>query len=191
MNDALNPGYFNEQAQQDPLWIAWAQPSRIAAQIDLLFAESLPMASPEGDPRPDAERFSHDMVGWVCEQFDDLFPDWEALTEPDNADLADQFVCYFGEALRALAGGEWFNEDYETAPGSVLYDEKFTPAIGYRWGNSPDDITSLLFDAVEADGGTDAFVSIGSEIYSRSVDYAHERGVPHEIDEERRKAGLV
>ncbi|MFE3196281.1 hypothetical protein ACFXHA_45300 [Nocardia sp. NPDC059240] len=193
-DDLLNPGHFDAAAQQLPAWVAWSRPERIAAQVDRLFTETLPMVSVDGEPRPDGERFTHDMVGWVCNEFDDFFPDVDALYaayEGERQQRADQFVCYFGEALRLLAGGEWFNERYQDAPGSVLYGEAFTPAIGYRWGNSPDDLTDMLFEAAEADGSTEAFMMIGTEIYSRSADYAEKHGLPHPHDETRRKHGLV
>ncbi|MGW4350614.1 hypothetical protein ACWELJ_00845 [Nocardia sp. NPDC004582] len=69
---------------------------------------------------------------------------------------------------------------------------KFSPAIGYRWGErvGPDDLSDMLFRAAEADGGSD-FMVIDSDIYSRTVDYAHAHGISHDIDEVKRRYGLA
>ncbi|GAB2553665.1 hypothetical protein [Nocardia heshunensis] len=178
----LNPGYFDEDAQRDPVWVEWAKPERIAAQIDQLFTETLPSVRCD-KPMPEADRFSDTMMSWIAEVFEQFFPDENALYERENHGVADQFVCYIGEALRQAAGGEWFNNSYPTA--SVLYDEKLAPAIGYRWGEDigPDDITDTLFRAVEADGGPDFLMEIESDIYSRAADYTQTHGIPHEPDE--------
>lgn len=184
----LNPGWFSEEAQRDPVWLEWVQPERISAQIEKLFTVTLPSVA-SLPPAPDSDRYSDEMLEWVGDAFNLLFPDADALYEPDNLDLADQFVCYVGSALVERAGGEWFELAHDE--GSVLYDMKFTPAIGYRYGGSPDDITDLLFEAAEADGGSDFFGVIGTHIYSRSVDYADAQGKHHEFHEVRKQHGLA
>ncbi|AYF76515.1 hypothetical protein D7D52_24875 [Nocardia yunnanensis] len=184
----LDPGFYDEDAQHNPEWMAWVDPASIAAQIDALFSESLASVA-DGDVPPPADRYTQETVWWVCERFNELFPDVDALYERDNRRAANGFLCYFGEALRALAGGEWFAR---AGVGSILVPGgSFTPAIGYRWGYDADDITNLLFEAAEAPGGTDAVDAIGDEIYSRSVDYAKAHGIPHDFDEVRRKHGLM
>lgn len=187
-DEILSPGFFDHDAQRDSSWLEWSRPERIAARVDALFADTLPLV-PNLAPMPDAGRYSDEMLEWLADAFEYFFPDVDALDEPDNNDLADRWVCYIGEALRTRAGGEWFNADGEYP--SVLYQEKFTPAIGYRWGNNPDDITDLLYDAVEADGGPDFNLMIGSEIYSREIDFAREHGIPHAFDEVRKQHGLA
>ncbi|WP_282786121.1 MULTISPECIES: hypothetical protein [unclassified Nocardia] len=187
-DDASTSEWLDEQAQNNPAWQEWARPERIAAQVDRLFAATLP-AVPGVPPMPEADRYSDTMLNWVADAFEHLLPDGDALTEPDNADLADQFVCYIGETLRQRAGGEWFNESFQD--GSVLYGMRFTPAIGYRHGASPDDITDWLFRAVEADDGPDFFLEIGTEIYSRAIAYADAHGLPHDLREVREQHGLA
>ncbi|MGW0251161.1 hypothetical protein ACWDYH_31485 [Nocardia goodfellowii] len=187
-DDELNPGWFSDEAQHAPEWLAWVQPDRIAAQVERLFTVTLP-AEPGLSPRPDADRYSDEMLGWVGDAFEKLLPDDDALYELDNADLADQFVCYVGTALVERAGGEWF--ELALDEGSVIYDMKFTPAIGYRYGGSPDDITDLLFEAVEADDGPDFFGVIGTRVYLQSIDYADAHGIPHPHHEVRRQHGLA
>jgi hypothetical protein len=189
-DDELNPGWFSEEAQRDPAWLEWAQPERISAQIEKLFTVTLP-AVPSLPPPPDSDRYSDEMLGWVGDAFNMLFPDADALYEPDNLGLADQFVCYVGTALVERAGGEWFELALEEGTGSVFYDMKFTPAIGYRYGGSPDDITDLLFEAAEEQGGPDFFGVIGARVYLQSIDYADAHGKPHPHHEVRKQHGLA
>ncbi|MGW4123639.1 hypothetical protein [Nocardia sp. NPDC004711] len=187
----LSPGSFDEAAQQNPAWIDWKQPDQIAARVEALFAETVPTWTDEKPP--DVERYSHDMIDWLCaEVFEEIFRDVDALEAPDNAQAAGQFVTYFGEALCCLAGGEWFAGYSAAGNYSTLFEMKFTPTVGYRWGNTlewaysaGDDLTDLIYQAVESDD-TDSQL-IADLIYRRDVDHKRAMGIPDEFDQANRQ----
>ncbi|MFD7842730.1 hypothetical protein ACFV4K_07330 [Nocardia sp. NPDC059764] len=176
----LSPGTFDEAAQQNPLWVAWVQPDAIAARIDALFADTVPARRKKP---PNVDRFSFEMIDWLCEEvFDEIFTDVDALEAPENRAVAGQLVTYFGEALRILANGEWFASG--TKYPSPLFDLEFTPKVGYRWNwQGSDDLTDMFYEAVEIDGGPDAFGVISTGIYSRVAEYKKTLGHPYPDDE--------
>lgn len=182
---------LDEAAQQNPAWVAWARPQRIAAEIDRLFTETLPRVpiggtkgwtTPAGlavPPMPRADRYSDEMkLYWITDVFDYFFPDEDSIYEPEQAEVADQFVCYIGEYFVQHCGGRWVNDP---TVGGPLYE--FGPAIAYDWTGSTDFPVDLLFTAVEEHD----FSHVTDEMYSRGVDYAEAHGLPHEVLELQRR----
>ncbi|MFE3105280.1 hypothetical protein [Nocardia tengchongensis] len=184
----LDAGWYDEDAQLNPLWVAWKSPEAIASRLERLWTVTVPTWTDETPP--DVDRFAQAEVDWLCDVFDSIFTDRDALEEPDNRQAADEFVTYFGEALIARAGGEWFAKHYGGDVHSPLFDG-FNPAVGYRWEHSPDDLTDLLYEAVEVDGGPDAVMEVGQAIYNRDFDHKEAFGLPGGFDEVRRRPGLA
>ncbi|QIS23596.1 hypothetical protein [Nocardia terpenica] len=177
---------IDEQARHEPEWVAWR--SRVATQVDRLFTETLLRAVGEptasGDivaPMPDAGRYDDAMIlYWITDVFEQFFSDDDSLYAAENADIADQFVCYIGEYFVQHCGGEWANDP---TVGGPLYT--FGPTIGYTWTDAVDYPMDLLFNAAEQQD----FSVVTDEMYARGVDYAEAHGLPHEGLELRRTFG--
>ncbi|WP_024800639.1 hypothetical protein [Nocardia sp. BMG51109] len=199
----LDPGWFDAKAQDDPAWLRWRNPDRIAAQIDLLFTETfatVPVgevgwwvaqgysrAPINGDadayadiipPMPGADRYSDAMLHWIEGVFDWFFPDETSMYDPGNAELVDRFACWIGETFVRRAGGVWFNGGYDS-PISGLFGGTFAPKVGYHYDAPADDISDRLFLSVEDEDVPD-FSRVTDEIYSRAIDYAEAYDLPHE-----------
>lgn len=171
---------INDAAQADPAWQAWSDPAAVAAQVERLFTETLP-GVPNLVPLPDTDRYSRAVLTWMTDPFQFLFPDENALISPERASVVEQFVCYLGEWLRHNAGGVWFAGG-AGPEGSALAGMVFTPSIAYPFTRSIDDLTDLMFQAVESEDGTDFNMTIAADLYSRTVEYAEYHGIPHELD---------
>ncbi|WP_280426389.1 hypothetical protein [Nocardia carnea] len=188
---------FDEAAQRDPSWQLFARPERISEQIDLLFTQTLPTVPIGGEhgwttpaertvgPMPQGvDRYSDEMtLYWIEDVFDYFFPDEDALTDPSDPLMVDQWVCYIGNYFVQHCGGKWVNVP-ELADGA-LYG--YGPSIVYDWTDTEIDFpVDLLYTAVEdAD-----FQHVTQEWYSRSVDYAEVHGLPHEQLELEKKLGI-
>ncbi|MET8799517.1 hypothetical protein ABZV91_24360 [Nocardia sp. NPDC004568] len=181
---------FDEAAQQHSAWVEWSRPQRIAEAIDHLFTDTLPAVPTDWrthsgkalGPMPQGvDRYSNEMAGnWLSEAFRYFFPDDDALTESDNAELVNQFICYIGDYFVRHCDGRWVNDP----EAKVLHE--FGPAICYDWTTDIDYPVNLLFDAAETDG----FICVTLEWYSRTVEYAKAHGLPHEQLELERNHGL-
>lgn len=181
---------IDQAAQDDPEWVAWSQPQRLTGAIDKLFTETLPRVPTDwtdhtGDaigPMPQGVApYSREMVDyWLKKAFNYLIPDDDALYERDNADLANQFVCYIGEYFVRYCRGTWVNDP----EAKLLYP--FGPSICYDWTDDADYPVNMLFDAAETDG----FMAVGFDWYSRTVDYVKAHDLPLEQIEQGRKLDL-
>lgn len=175
-------------AQDDPAWVAWASPQRIQAAIDTLFTETLPRIpadwkTPTGSERPigpmpvDVDRYSEEMtLHWLDYAFRYYFPDEEAVYEPENGEVVDQFVSYIGEYFVQHCGGRWVNDP----EARVFHD--FGPTIRYDWTSAVDFPIVLLLDSA-----VQGFEYATLQWYSRTVDFAEAHGLPHEGRELRRR----
>ncbi|MBO0879024.1 MAG: hypothetical protein J2P17_01295 [Mycobacterium sp.] len=162
---------YDEPAQNDPAWMDWAAPDRLERQIDRLFTQTLPSLPREpwwtarglvragGDvvePMPDCGRYDKEMLWWVEEAVDYWFPDEDAVSDPKLHDIADQFVAYFGEVLRARVGGQWHNECEQ---GDPLYE--FGPAIAFDFTLDRENVVDLLIDLADGrDGAVSDLITV-------------------------------
>ncbi|MBB5916811.1 hypothetical protein BJY24_005723 [Nocardia transvalensis] len=187
MDDDLG---IDAAAQDDPAWREWSRPERIAHQVDRLFSETLPAVptgpggwtTPAGDPLPPmpaVARYDDAMkLHWLADVFGGFFPDEDSLLVADNADLADQFVCYIGQYFVERCGGRWINDP---SLGGMLYE--FGPAVAFDYLPPSETAVSpgvhpvhLLFEAA-ADGD---FAVVTDAMYSASASYAEAHGLAHE-----------
>lgn len=165
---------IDQAAQNDPDWIVWSQPERVAEQVDMLFTETLPRVpadwtKPSGElagPMPEGlDRYDPDLKsGWLVDVFDYFFPDDDSLYEPENAEVLDQFVCYIGEYLVRECDGRWVND-----PEARIFGN-FGPTIRYSWDEEIDYPLNLLFEAVEASD----FMRVSMRLRLRRVRYVDE-----------------
>jgi len=134
----------SEAAQDNPVWVAWKQPDRIDAQIDVLFRAVMTLPV-EADPMPASGRHSDAMLEWMNPFFGWYFPEYSDLADPANADVLDQFVCWIGQAFVRRAGAVWVSEP-EGAP--QFYSNAFSPAVAFPYAPElvPENIVGLLAD---------------------------------------------
>jgi hypothetical protein len=119
-------------AQDDPEWVVWSSPERIAGVIDWLFTEALPRVPADwktqtGSAKPirpmpsGVDRYSDEMaLHWVDHAFDYFFVDEDALFDADKTELVDAFVAYIGEYFVRHCDGRWINDP---SMGRVLFDD--------------------------------------------------------------------
>ncbi|MFQ6226296.1 hypothetical protein [Nocardia sp. NPDC002869] len=188
-------------AQDDPEWVVWSSPERIAGVIDWLFTEALPRvpadwktqtgsAKPIGPMPLGVDRYSDEMaLHWLDHAFDYFFVDEDALFDADKTKLVDAFVAYIGEYFVRHCDGRWINDP---SMGRVLFAEdgrlqNFGPTIRYDWTDEADYPVNMLFDSPDAEFGS----AVVGEWYSRAVDYAKAHGLEHEGLDLQRKHGLI
>ncbi|MEV0355025.1 hypothetical protein AB0H71_03085 [Nocardia sp. NPDC050697] len=103
-------------------WGEWVDPARraAAAQRFLRLAEidRLP-PTPWAPDSPEARRLNP-----IVEQ---LFPDLDTAMAPQNAEMADAFICFVGECFAAYAGGQWI--DYEWPDREYSFYDAVNPAL--------------------------------------------------------------
>ncbi|WP_433635505.1 hypothetical protein [Nocardia sp. CA-120079] len=165
---------YDAAAQDTPEWDAWADLRRCYTQIDTLFDETLPAVPTAEDftigesvpPRPAAGRYTPAMLEWVEYGAFALLPTREALA--DNAETADQLVCYLTEYLIRNADGLRFNVP---GNGTPVYDG-IGPSVCYGYTSAVDNPVDMLLSMIEhGDGFTD-------DISDRIDDYTDSKAQP-------------
>ncbi|WP_040809886.1 hypothetical protein [Nocardia concava] len=176
-DSALDPGFFDSEAQQSEAWLAWSDRTAVDARIETLFTETLPRLEAaqgtENRPLPD-DRFSATAFDRIVSLVEAAVLDENGSYTPENDHLADQFITYIGEWLVRRIEGVWFNSPDN---GAAIYDG-YGPAIGYPWSQeSENDLLALLFTmAVHSDDSPYAyFVDL---LYSRALPFADEEDRP-------------
>ncbi|MFE3260224.1 hypothetical protein [Nocardia sp. NPDC059229] len=171
----LDPGWFDDDAQQSAAWLAWSDQAAIDARIETLFTETLPrleaVQGSEGRPSLD-DRFSAAAFDWIVSLIDTAVLGEDGRYAPENGYLADQFITYIGEWMVRRVEGVWFNSPQNGAP---IFD-RYGPAVGYRWSQeSTNDFLVLLFMmAVDSDDAPYGyFVDL---LHGRALTFAEERG---------------
>ncbi|NKY59155.1 hypothetical protein [Nocardia flavorosea] len=182
---------IDESAQNHPVWLQWSRPQQISESIDRMFTETLPGVPADWrthsgksvGPMPQVDRYSDELtLFWLKEVFGYFFPDDDALTEPGNARVANEFACYVGNYFVQHCAGRWTNDP--DVGGLILPSG---PVITYEWTAAVDDPVDLLFTAAEQDG----FSWVTQAWYSRSVDYAKVHGLPHKFFQVEQELGLT
>ncbi|MFF0632194.1 hypothetical protein ACFYTS_06790 [Nocardia sp. NPDC004151] len=173
----LDPGFFDDDAQQSAEWLAWSDQAAIDGRLESLFGETLPrleaVRGTDGRPALD-DRFSAAAFDWVVSLIEVAVLDEDGRYGVENGYLAEQFITYVGEWMVRRIEGVWFN-----SPGNgVPILDGFGPAIGYRWSqeSANDLLVPLFMMAVEADDAPYAyFVDL---LYGRALEFAEERDQP-------------
>ena len=157
--DDLLGWHYDDEAQFDPAWSAWALKDTIAGKIDALFTSTLPSVpqrpwwhdqglGSDDDvwvPMPtDCGRCDQQMMHWISDMaFGWFFPNEESVSDPTKFDIADQFVAYIGQCMVEQLGATLFN-----APGSgtPLYED-FGPAAAMVFAEKPVYLVDELLEA--------------------------------------------
>ncbi|MEV2222659.1 hypothetical protein AB0E01_22605 [Nocardia vinacea] len=125
-------------------WSKWVDPGRRAAQVrkflERIGLSDLP-AKPWEFESPEAAR-----IGGIIAE---LFPDIETATAPENADIADQYICFVGECFIRYARAQWYDQ--------TRYGET------REWTKDVDDVP--LYDGIEP-GVIFARLNYGSNSYT-------------------------
>ncbi|WP_040829461.1 hypothetical protein [Nocardia jiangxiensis] len=86
-------------------WARWVDPDRRGGQLrKFLDRIGLP------DLPEQAWEFESAEASRIGEVIAEVFPDIETATAPENADLADQLVCFVGECFVRYAGAQWYDQ---------------------------------------------------------------------------------
>lgn len=176
-DSALDPGFFDSEAQQSEAWLAWSDRAAVDARIETLFTATLPRLEAgrnSANHPPLDDRFSAAAFDRIASLIDAAVLDEDGTYAPENNHLADQFITYIGEWLVRRLEGVWFNSPDNGAP---IYDG-YGPAIGYRWSQeSENDLLAPLFTmAVNSDDSPYAyFIDL---MYGRALPFADEQDHP-------------
>ncbi|WP_054811218.1 hypothetical protein [Nocardia arizonensis] len=102
-DEQLDLGFAVEQTE----WGKWVDPERRAAQVWKFMKhaglQEIP-AEPWALDAPEVKRLNPIVA--------ELFPDMATAMAPENADMADAFICFMGECFVKYAGAEWIDEEY-------------------------------------------------------------------------------
>ncbi|SUA48584.1 Uncharacterised protein [Nocardia africana] len=100
-------------------WAKWVAPQRRARQVrEFLDRAGWPELpdNPWADSGPEVDRIQRLLTEW--------FPTRAAMTNPTNAEHADQVVCFLGECLTRYAGAVWFDRRQHQDMHLVYMGEK-------------------------------------------------------------------
>ncbi|WP_194836417.1 hypothetical protein [Nocardia sp. XZ_19_369] len=112
-------------------WGKWVDPERRRAQtqkfMDYAGIREIP-AEPWPEDSPEVKRLDPIVA--------ELFPDMATAMAPENADMADSFVCFIGACFEKFAGAkfiaeEWFGREH------TFYDD-VNPALEMDTGDEED-----------------------------------------------------
>ncbi|WP_063043111.1 hypothetical protein [Nocardia pseudovaccinii] len=85
-----------------PEWVRWFR--QMDAQLEKFATETVP-----GLPEP---IWSDAAIDRVAAVFGEFFPYEDSVTDPEKADIADQFVRWIGECYVHRRGMQWYNHPH-------------------------------------------------------------------------------
>ncbi|MCP2275213.1 hypothetical protein [Nocardia amikacinitolerans] len=143
--DQLDLGFEVEQTA----WGKWVDPERRKAQarkfMDYAGIRRIP-SEPWPEDSPEVKRLDPIVA--------ELFPDMGTAMAPENADMADAFICFIGECFIKFAGAEW--TDFEWFDRDHSFYDDVNPALRCDTPDE-DEITAwgLMRDMIDfgRDGG--------------------------------------
>ncbi|MER7452103.1 hypothetical protein ABTW96_17650 [Nocardia beijingensis] len=103
-------------------WGKWVDPERRKAQAQK-FMDHAGISRIPSEPWPEDSPEVKRLDPIVAE----LFPDMATAMAPENADMADAFICFIGECFIEFAGAEWI--DYEWPGSELTFHEGINPAL--------------------------------------------------------------
>ncbi|MGW4366188.1 hypothetical protein ACWEKT_11125 [Nocardia takedensis] len=109
------------EVEQTP-WGKWVDPRRREAQVRK-FMEYVDLQQLPNEPWPVDSPEVKRLDPVVAE----LFPDLATAMAPENADIADAFICFMGECFIEYAGAEWIDDDWQGRQYSFY--EHVNPAL--------------------------------------------------------------
>ncbi|MFI6997040.1 hypothetical protein [Nocardia sp. NPDC050175] len=124
-------------------WGKWVAPERQAVQVrKFLEYAGLDALPPKLWPEdsPELQRLND-----TCRE---LFPDSDMPYRPENQDMTDAFICFFGECFVRYVDGEWVDHT-EYGTDKSFYDGGVNPALRYVDYDGDED-ESTVFDYVDS-----------------------------------------
>ncbi|MGW4090890.1 hypothetical protein [Nocardia sp. NPDC004750] len=105
-------------------WGKWVDPDRRKAQAQK-FMDHAGISRIPSEPWPEDSAEVKRLDPIVAE----LFPDMATAMAPENADMADAFICFIGECFTKFAGAEWI--EYEWPGKEYTFYEGINPALRF------------------------------------------------------------
>ncbi|MBF6330876.1 hypothetical protein [Nocardia transvalensis] len=124
-------GFNIEIDEKTQGWLDWVSPPRRAAQAQK-FLQRAGLRDLPAEPWPEGAPELARLDTLVAE----LFPDMSTAMAPENADIADAFICFIGECFIKFAGAEWIN--YEWFGRDHSFYDHVNPAL--RFDTEDEDI---------------------------------------------------
>ncbi|MEU2033271.1 hypothetical protein [Nocardia amamiensis] len=115
-------------------WGKWVDPARRKAQARK-FMDYAGIREIPSEPWPEDSAEVKRLNPIVAE----LFPDMATAMAPENADMADAFICFIGECFIEFAGAEWI--EYEWPGREYTFYEGINPALRFDTDDE-DEITA-------------------------------------------------
>lgn len=144
MSDAEQIGFDIDFDEKTQTWLDWTAPARIQAQVRTFLEETLSLPDLPAEP---LDWWAAPLRSRIEEAARAVFPDPDALTAPENRDIADQFVCFLGDMFIRRTGMEWTNIPEWGAP---LYSD-IGPCV--RFAGDPVSAVSMVRMAQSAASG--------------------------------------
>ncbi|QIS06742.1 hypothetical protein F5X71_34520 [Nocardia brasiliensis] len=152
-------------------WGKWVDPDRRAAQVRK-FLRRAEIGDLPSAPWPEDAPELRQLDVTVAE----LFPDMATAMKPENADIADAFICFLGECFIRFAGAHW--EDYQWFGRDKSFYDHVNPMLEYGFdadGDTAYGLMRLMIDDHDpADGGM--FSAIAEMLREFAEEYALSRG---------------
>ncbi|MEU2176342.1 hypothetical protein ABZ552_19125 [Nocardia sp. NPDC019219] len=103
-------------------WGKWVDPERRKAQAQK-FMDYAGIREIPSEPWPEDSAEVKRLNPIVA----DLFPDMATAMAPENADMADAFICFIGECYIKFAGARWI--EWESSDDECTFYDSLNPAL--------------------------------------------------------------
>ncbi|WP_406268926.1 hypothetical protein OH799_25465 [Nocardia sp. NBC_00881] len=155
-------------------WGKWVDRNRHKAQVQK-FMDRVGIRSIPSEPWPEDSAEVKRLDPVVAE----LFPDMATAMAPENADMADAFICFMGECFIKFAGAEWI--EYKWFGRDNSFYDHVNPAL--RFDTLDEDVDTawgLMGSMIECDPDVhDGMFSTMAAIFREYAAYHQEK-----LDEE-------
>lgn len=136
-------------------WGKWVDPDRRAAQVRK-FLDYAGLQHIPSKPWPEGSAEVKRLDALVTE----LFPDMATAMKPENADMADAFICFLGECYITFAGAQWYDFEYRGREHS-FYDH-VNPAL--RFGDNTETAWGFMESVAAHSEYGDGFSLLADEL---------------------------
>ncbi|WP_405176962.1 hypothetical protein OG225_21125 [Nocardia sp. NBC_01377] len=163
-DEQLDLGFEVEQTA----WGKWVDTDRRTAQVrrfmEHVGLQQLPV-QPWPEDSPEVKRLDPVVA--------DLFPDMATAMAPENADIADAFICFMGECFIRYAGAEWI--EFEWFGREHSFYDQVNPALRFDTDDEDEDtVWGLMARLVDYDPETH------NGMFSKLAAYIREYATYHE-----------
>ncbi|MBF6355263.1 hypothetical protein IU449_12035 [Nocardia higoensis] len=148
-------------------WGKWVDPDRREAQVRK-FLEHAGISEIPSEPWPEDSAEVRRLNPIVA----DLFPDMATAMAPENADMADAFICFIGECFIRFAGATWI--EYEWFGREHSFYDHVNPALRFDTADE-DEITAWYLMDSMIGYAPERYEGMFSEISATVRDYARYR----------------